>query len=98
MPGFVGVSRGAQVVLSSSSREPLSGPLSSPSMPLTPPNPDDFLGNNFSYVATSYDGTSATASGVLWGYIDKIVRIPLPDTAWLFGIGLLGLIGMTRKR
>lgn len=43
--------------------------------------------------------SGVTANSASWGLIDNsLSAVPLPASAWLFGSGLIGLVGVARKR
>lgn len=99
-PGFNGITRGAEVVLSSVSSAPLSGPLLSAALPSSPLDPGAFTSASFSYGASEYDGTSANpvAMGLISGTVDAINPVPLPATDWLVLGGLGALCAFARRR
>ena len=51
--------------------------------------------NNFSVIVDGYIPVSGTATVSLAG---NVTPVPLPATVWLFGSGLLGLIGIVRRK
>ena len=59
-----------------------------------------------SYTGT-FDGTTLSITGIyyepvndgfIYNYIINATVVPIPATIWLFGTGLLGLIGVARKK
>jgi hypothetical protein len=55
-----------------------------------------FLNNNFNFDITSMHITDCTDSGT--GTNACASAVPIPGVVWLFGSGLLGLIGIARRR
>jgi len=49
----------------------------------------------FRIVLRDIDGTLAFDAT---GYLDSLTAVPLPSAVWLFGSGLLGLIGISRRK
>jgi len=56
------------------------------------------------YFSMNLDGTNvqlvlseSDPQGAPWG-IDAVSAVPLPATVWLFGSGLLGMVGMARRK
>ena len=90
------------VSVSSSSGNPFSSVSSSP----IPAVGSTYLGHpieavNFTGIYGMLDFTLANAGDGLWlpGSIDiTAASVPVPAAAWLFGSGLLGLIGVARRR
>lgn len=54
------------------------------------------------YSGAGYDTTpTRTKSGFRYDYVHakwQVSQVPLPAAAWLFGSGLLGLVGMARRK
>jgi hypothetical protein len=47
-------------------------------------------------LATSYDTTDLTGS--VWARWERVNAVPIPAAVWLFGSGLLGLIGLSKRK
>ena len=41
---------------------------------------------------------TGTILGANFAYLDGFAAVPVPSAVWLFGSGLLGLIGMARRK
>lgn len=66
-------------------------------LPITPPRLSDF---DFTLVVIGLEGENVGLGIRLLDITSltlAIVPVPVPTTIWLFGSGLLGLIGMKRK-
>lgn len=59
---------------------------------------DDYVTNNVGMIAT-YDtgGANNFSGGRVWADWDKVSTVPVPAGVWLFGSGLLGLVGVARR-
>ena len=58
----------------------------------------DYVTGNVGMIPT-YDTTSGNFSGGrVWADWDRVSSVPVPAAAWLFGSGLLGLIGVARRK
>ena len=71
--------------------------LSDESLPVVPPNPSLFDINSFSIQISPSPGVTTAGLSFsidsLSGYV-----VPIPSAIWLFGSGLLGLIGIARGK
>ena len=48
--------------------------------------------------ALDYDGRRTNGSGLVGSYLVRETVVPIPATVWLFGSGLIGLIGVARRK
>ena len=55
---------------------------------------DDFQFSNFSGLATLSNGVVVDFGGT----VESLQAVPLPAALWLFGSGLIGLIGLARRK
>lgn len=65
----------------------------------------DLGGGNFDYYSTDVDGDGKRGLGMIDGAFpgfnanfDFTTAVPVPAAVWLFGSGLLGLVGVARRR
>ncbi len=58
----------------------------------------DLNGNNFSFDATDVDWSFSSQSTTSYSMTVSTAVVPVPAAAWLFVSGLLGLVGIARRR
>jgi hypothetical protein len=75
------------------------------SLPLVAPNLElltdayNFGGNITTEIVFSYIDTTSGIRGKLRGEVTSLTTVvPIPPALWLFGSGLLALVGMTRRK
>jgi hypothetical protein len=61
------------------------------------PNVDYVGGLNISFMTTANMGVAFTSDQVLSGDVVN-QPVPIPPALWLFGSGLLGLVGIARRK
>jgi hypothetical protein len=68
-------------------------------LPLTPPNLDDFTSTAFGlFFDADATGPAPPLGGSVVFTVTSLAPIPVPPAFYLFGSGLLGLVGMARRR
>jgi len=58
----------------------------------------DFLGNTFSSNFMIFDDGQGFSMGGFWGPDANLTVVPIPAAVWMFGSGLIGLFGWSRRR
>lgn len=61
-----------------------------------PSSDDDSMNGTFEFMLSA--GETNNISGLIDSYGDAVSTVPIPAAAWLFGSGLLGLIGIARRK